>query len=49
LLKTAAVTQKQNRVVVSAYLTPSLLAKIAQDDSSLSLPAATPNSTGLQK
>lgn len=45
LLETAEVTQKRNRVVVSANLTPSLLAKLAEDEDSFSAPPAGPSST----
>jgi hypothetical protein len=49
LLKTAAVTQKQNRAVVSAFVTPSVLADLARDDSSLSLPTSGGSPSGAQK
>jgi hypothetical protein len=39
LLQSAEVTQKRNRVVVSAKLSPSLLATLAQNENSLTSPA----------
>jgi hypothetical protein len=45
LLKTAGVTQKQNRVVVTATLTPSLLAGLAQGDDSLPAASAAPDAS----
>jgi hypothetical protein len=49
LLKTAAVTQKRNRVVVGAFLTPSVLSSLAQDDSSLSVQTSNPNPAASEK
>jgi hypothetical protein len=43
LLKTAEVTQKRNRVVVTATLSPSLLASLAQVESSQSVSASLPD------
>jgi hypothetical protein len=39
LLKTAQVTQKRNRVVINASLTPSLLTQLAEDEDSHNTPA----------
>jgi len=43
LLKTAAVTQEHNRVVVKATLSPSLLSGLAQGEDSLPAPATGPD------
>jgi len=45
LLKTAAVTQKRNRVVITATLTPALLGSLAQGDGSLPAASAAPDAS----
>lgn len=44
VLETAAVTQKRNRVVITARLSPALLTNLAQDENNLTSPA-TPSQT----
>jgi hypothetical protein len=49
LLKTAQVTQKHDRVVITATLSPTLLAQLAEDEKNSSTPMATiPNSPASQ-
>jgi hypothetical protein len=43
LLQSAEVTQKHNRVVVSARLSPSLLTTLEQNENSLASPATLPD------
>ena len=43
LLQTAEVTQKRNRVIVSATLSPSLLSNLENDENNLTTPATLPN------
>jgi hypothetical protein len=45
LLKTAEVTQKRNRVVVTATLTPALIASFAQDNSAPPEPSSNPGAS----
>jgi hypothetical protein len=49
LLKTAEVSQKRNRVVVTATLSPALLTNLAQGENSPSPPAISPSPAGSQK
>jgi hypothetical protein len=49
LLKTAEVTQKRNRVVITAKLSPSLLTSLAQEENSSSTPTTIPNPAASQK
>jgi hypothetical protein len=49
LLKTAEVTEKRNRVVVTAKLSPALLANLTEEESSSSTTATNPNAAVPQK
>jgi hypothetical protein len=48
LLQTASVTQKRNRVVVTATLSSALLASLAKDENSLNSPATIPSEPASQ-